>query len=215
LSGNGGTGADSGAGGSAAESQAEDASAGAAGELIDPGSGAAGGSKGSAGSGAVGGSGAGGSGAHGGNGGQGANLITNGDFSQGDSNWQLTYHNASGALLSTSREFCIQPSDYALSITLGWPKAPAAGITLVPGATYTFSYSAKSIFALTITAKIGEVTTPYTAALAADDIVDSSMPTFVHRFTAPSSLRAIGVAFDANISGDNFLCIYDVSLTKN
>jgi hypothetical protein len=226
MSGNGGPGADSGAGGSAADSGADDASAGAAGEPIVGSGGASGASNGSAGSGIAGRTGTGGSGGRAGSGGsgsggragssgQGANLIANGDFSQGDSNWLLTYHNTTGALLSTSNEYCIQPSDYALSITLGWPKSPTAGITLEPGASYSFSYSAKSIFALTITAKIGEVVTPYKAAVAADDIVDSSMPVFVHRFTAPSSLTAVGVAFDAKIGGDNFLCIYDVSLTKD
>jgi hypothetical protein len=142
------------------------------------------------------------------------NLITNGDFSQGDAGWTYEEHSGGGALvLSSEGEFCIQ-SNGNLSFTLGWPDNPANGVRLEPGVKYAFSYHAKVQHGQVITAKVGEVASPYASVISAQDVVDATELVFVHPFVAVAGVGAVGVAFNGTVPADNFVCFDDVNLER-
>lgn len=143
-----------------------------------------------------------------------SNLITNGDFSQGDAGWSYEEHSGGGALVvSTEGDFCIQ-SNGNLSFTLGWPASPAQGVQLEPGVKYAFSYHVKVLHGQVITAKVGEVASPYASVISAQDVVDASELVFVHPFVAIAGVGALGVAFNGNVPADNFVCFDDVKLER-
>jgi hypothetical protein len=142
------------------------------------------------------------------------NLITNGDFSQGDAGWSYEEHSGGGALVVSSEgDFCIQ-SNGNLSFTLGWPDSPAKGVLLEPGVKYAFSYHVKVLHGQVITAKVGEVALPYTSVISAQDVIDASELVFVHPFVAVAGVGAIGVAFNGTVPADNFVCFDDVRLKR-
>lgn len=142
------------------------------------------------------------------------NLITNGDFSQGDVGWSYEEHSGGGALVvSSGGDFCIQ-SNGNLSFTLGWPDSPAKGVRLEPGVKYAFSYHVKVLHGQVITAKVGEVATPYTSVVSAQDVVDATELVFVHPFVAVAGIGAVGVAFNGSVPAENFVCFDDVRLER-
>jgi hypothetical protein len=153
------------------------------------------------------------------------NLITNGDFCDGSNHWNVTYSGTRAADYTTSTAtggFCLQnTTDIYYALTLGWPTSTESGVTLEPGSSYTFSYSAGGA-SIVIVAKVGLTVSPWTAAFSALDSIGTNMADYSHTFSASSVSGTVGVAFTiADPSALSYfyypgqICIDNVSLTKN
>jgi hypothetical protein len=183
-------------------------------------SGGAGGSGDSGGGGAGGTSDSGGGGAGGAGGASNGNLITNGDFSNGSTDWQT--QDGSGTINVSGGQLCV--TGINTSVLLTWPVG-GNGAALTGGASYTFTYSAMATVPLTVDAKVGETNSPYTADFdtpSGSDAVTTSFMTFTHMFTESSSGdTSAGVAFTlaqgpTNVpSGETQVCFQNISLVQN
>ena len=153
----------------------------------------AGGQSGTGGSTSAGGqSGAGGSTSTGGQ--SGTNLIANGDFSSGDTDWSsdvasLTHSTSTGA-------YCITvPSGQVVNI--GWPNPPAVALNLPAGSGYTLSYQASSSgpLSITVSAKVGLSVSPYTADFqGATNTPGTSLQTYTESFSIANADTMAGLA---------------------
>jgi hypothetical protein len=146
------------------------------------------------------------------------NLITAGNFPQGTTLWAIT--SGPGTLAVDGGSGCVTLNGGGeVASTLGWP-APVGtpGLQLSPSASYTFSYSAEANSLVTIEAKVGQTTTPYVALFdTKTDIVGTSLSSFTHPFTTPSSASedmSIGLAFVLP-QVTNVVCFENVSLVQN
>ena len=187
----------------------------------DNGGGSGGSSSGAGGSngGGVGGSNGGGTGgSNAGTGGQSAgNLITNGDFSNGEANWGFPAMMGSITHAVTNGSLCVTLMPPSASVTIGYPPTGTAGFQLTAGSTYTFSYQASaSANNTTLTARVGQTVSPYDAPGSEwmNEPVGASLQTFTHTFTRASSDSSMGVAFNV-AGGPSTVCIDNVSLTPN
>jgi hypothetical protein len=148
----------------------------------------------------------------------GPNLITNGDFSMGTSDW-VPMPIADGTLAThpgPPPQLCVAVPSGEM-VVLAW----TPGVMLSPGATYTFTYSAMATPAVTVDAKVGHSSSPYTADFetpSGSDAVSTSFNTFVHSFTAPTSPveTSAGIAFGipqtGNVGAAETVCFEEVSL---
>jgi hypothetical protein len=148
----------------------------------------------------------------------GPNLITNGDFSMGTSYW-VPMPMADGMLATHSGpppQLCVAVPSGEM-VVLAW----TPGVMLSSGATYTFTYSAMATPAVTVDAKVGHSSSPYTADFetqSGSDAVSTSFSTFVHSFTAPTNPveTSAGIAFGipqaGNVGAAETVCFEEVSL---
>jgi hypothetical protein len=148
----------------------------------------------------------------------GPNLITNGDFSMGMSDW-VPKPMADGTLTilpGPPKQLCVAVPSGEM-VVLAW----TPGVMLSPGATYTFTYSAMATPAVTVDAKVGHSSSPYTADFetqSGSDAISTSFNTFVHSFTAPTSPveTSAGIAFGipqaGNVGAAETVCFEEVSL---
>jgi hypothetical protein len=145
----------------------------------------------------------------------GTNLITNGDFSQGTTLWG-TVPAPSLTLNVTGNELCVNAS--TTLITLAWPQnSTMAALTLSMSATYTLSYMARATQStLTVDAKVGHTTAPYTADFETpSDSVTTMLQPFTHTFMPPQDDSSTGLAFAFTSSGSQSVCFQSVSLVQN
>jgi hypothetical protein len=192
TSGSGGDGA-----GTAGTSGAAGSGPGAAGASGDAGSGGGPGTAGATGSGGSGGAtGTGGSGT-------GDNLIANGDFSAGSTNW----HTEMGTGNVNNGAYCV--SSPATTTLVGW-SAPA-GSTLSLSGGYKLSFQASG--SGTVHVKVGMAVDPFGPDFEANDGVSSSLQTFTHTFTANDGNA--GLAFSFMNAGTSTVCLDNVTLTTN
>jgi hypothetical protein len=112
------------------------------------------------------------------------NLITNGDFSAGDLDWDindgadptLNYDVASGAM-------CVTLGIDESFIAIGWPLDPLQALIL-DGAQYELSYQAwASSSDLEFTAKVGEAELPYDEHFEEVVLLSASVRNYSHGFT--------------------------------
>jgi hypothetical protein len=179
--------------------------------------GAAGTSLGGAGaSGSAGASGAAGTSGTGGVGGVTGNLITNGDFSQGELDWHITDAQGNPVMASLmDGAYCVYTGNTS---NVGWPDVPAKAISLEPGATYTLSFRTRGGYS-NAQARFGLAAPPYTPIFMSDwfyqpDASGSWTPR-TYQFSATGS-EASGLVFTVNFaSGSSFICFDDVVLVKN
>src|SRR5580698_5082027 len=148
----------------------------------------------------------------------GPTLITNGDFSMGTSYW-VPMPMADGMLATHSGpppQLCVAVPSGEM-VVLAW----TPGVMLSPGATYTFTYSAMATPAVTVDAKVGHSSSPYTADFetqSGSDAISTSFNTFVHSFTAPtnpvetSAGIAFGIPQTGNVGAAETVCFEEVSL---
>jgi hypothetical protein len=146
------------------------------------------------------------------------NVVTNGDFSQGATNWNIVAGN--GTFTASGGKGCVAVDANQLNqtVTLGWPEPPGSpGAVLLPGDSYTFSYSAASTTApVTMDAKVGQTTSPYTADFeTASDAVTTTVTPFSHTFTATTGDPSAGIAFAFMASAPETVCFQNVSLVQN
>ncbi len=184
------------------------------------GSGGKGGGSGGAGGGVGGVGGKGGSGGASGSGGTspGSNLIINGDFSNGLTEWGITLQ--AGSLTNSgvvSGQLCVTLGAYT-TVTLGWPSDTSTVFSLPSGGTYQLSYQARTTIGLAgFEIQVGQGVAPYTQIdfMTQADVPGSQLDTFTHTFSPALAEPQGGFAFNA-ISGaasGTVLCVDNVSLT--
>lgn len=134
----------------------------------------------------------------------GANLIVNGDFSQGATGWNGWV----GTLDVSSGAGCIVgPDEPAEAAGIGWDNG--TGVMLEVG-TYTFSFDIATDVTPTILARVGGIVEPYTSYGEQTFTAVSSGPqTIMVNITEPVTA---GLAFFIN---NGAACIDNASLTKN
>jgi len=155
-------------------------------------------------------------------GGAGTNLITNGDFSMGQTDWAIV--SGTGTISTPTGQLCVSVASGQVAI-LGWPETPGApNLPLTAGASYTLSYMAMATPAVIVDAKVGHTTSPYTADFetpTGSDAVTTSFTSFEHPFTAPTNPAetSAGVAFQipqtGNAAAAEMVCFEMVSLVEN
>ena len=141
-------------------------------------------------------------------GGTGTNLITNGDFSNGDTNWN--HDGASASHTVTDGVWCGQFLIHSVRIIAGWPDDTSQALSL--SGEYTFSFKMSLSGSATILAKIGRAVSPYTTDFQIMVAPGETLTTF--SYTVPINDPQAGVAFD--ITGNSpptTVCIDDVVLS--
>jgi endoglucanase len=148
----------------------------------------------------------------------GPNLISNGDFSSGQTGWMLAPPGHGTATASVMNgQICLTLSGTGSDpTTLGWSAGLAQGVALAAGATYQFSFDIVSQPALlSFENKIASTSPPH--AVDFDDTGDSLtgvLQTFVHTFASTGDPSA-GVAFVFDTGGfSEMACIGNVSLRQ-
>jgi hypothetical protein len=167
---------------------------------------------GGSGGGGAGGSGGGGTGGAGGGGGGGGastagNLITNGDFASGMTDWHV--ENGNGNI--NNGRFCItSPSS---SMLLGWT-APGPNVMLDGTKMYRLSYAASATSAnVRMHVKIALSVQPYTSDYEVDDTLNNTMRTFTHTFMPMNGTDAnMGIAITVPNGTNGTVCVDDVSI---
>ncbi len=138
------------------------------------------------------------------------NLIANGDFSQGDTNW----HFENGAASVNGTQYCT--TSINASALFGWQDA-STPLVLSNGQSYTLSYRASGSNNAVLHIKVAHAVSPYTPddyETSPDDQLTANLQTFTHTFTPTmGNDDNTGVAFFV-MSGQN-ICIASVSLVAN
>ncbi len=134
----------------------------------------------------------------------GPNLITNGDFSNGQTGWLLTAPSGSGITLSVADgQLCVTfPAGTYQEATLGWPADATQAVALPAGESFQFSFQASSTPSL---AQFGDLVGPATGSNRTDfqstnDSLFGGIQMFSHTFTSQGDSGA-GVAFNLNSLG--------------
>jgi hypothetical protein len=209
-----GSGGSTGTGGGATGGAAGSGSTGSGGAVS---SGGTTGSGGAAGNGATGSGGSATGGATGSGGsGSGTNLVTNGDFSQGMTGWNVS-ENTPMSMGVNNGQFCISLNSGTNEVIVGWGDGTAAA-NISASSTYTLSYQASASAGLSeFDAHVGQAVSPYTLDKdVGNETLTSSMQTFTHMFMPAQNDSQAGVAFLIKASGGtSMVCIDNVSLTQN
>jgi hypothetical protein len=140
------------------------------------------------------------------------NLVTNGDFSQGNAAWGISSGTATIGV--TNGELCVSAGSG--SIVLGWPQAPATALMLTSGSSYEFSYGARTMQGnLMVEAKVANSMSS-TNYMPVDsdsmDAVTSTAKTFTHSFTPSTTDPSAGIAFIFSLGNGQQACFTNVSL---
>jgi len=173
-----------------------------------PGSGGATGSGGAVSSGGA--TGSGGSSTGSGGSSAGPNLLANGDFSQGETNW----HFENGSANVNNGQYC--ETNTGSNALFGWQNMTTP-LTLSGSQMYTLSYKASGSGGAVLHIKVAHAVSPYTPddyETNPDDQLTASPQTFTHSFKPGQGDDSnTGVAFFV-MSGQN-ICISSVSLVAN
>jgi hypothetical protein len=144
----------------------------------------------------------------------GGNLITNGDFSNGSTNWGIPNGGTSSSGVNNGA-FCVTTSGTG-SVIVGWGDS-STSFNLMANVGYTLSYQASASMNLSsFEVHIGQVISPYNVDHQENnDKPGNSLQTFTHNFTVTSGDPQTGLAFVfAGPTGTN-VCFDNVSLTQN
>jgi hypothetical protein len=146
----------------------------------------------------------------GGSGTGGANLIINGDFSNGGTLWSVS-NPALASGPSNSGGYCvtIQPGQFPV---LGWPSDASMAASLHAGASYQISYDASSSGpgGVSFIVKVGQAVQPYATDFMSTDTLTSSMQTYSHTFQAAVDDPQAGVALEmTGVGADNTTVCFD------
>jgi hypothetical protein len=134
------------------------------------------------------------------------NLIANGDFSGGATNW----HTEGGTgNVNGSGAYCVTNPGAAL---IGWDAPAGSPLMLSSGKSYRISYQASG--AGTIHLKVGMASSPFGDIYTADDGIGGSLQTYTHNFTPTASNNA-GLAFTFSNAGTATVCVDNVTLVAN
>ena len=155
----------------------------------------------------------------------GPNLVNNGDFSQGTTDWHVT--DSSGNDLTTDSvnsdgAYCIgNPAITNGTQVIGWPVAVEDAAYLQASTTYALSFRAMSSSSYVyINPKVGEAISPYSDIYYLDRSYaqTTTWQTIQVTFSTNSNYLAttpVGIAFTVyNVDYDTTVCIDDVVLAK-
>lgn len=142
-------------------------------------------------------------------------LISNGDFSAGNADWNLTLQlGGAGVSTFTNGHACIQGNP-SVAFDFGWPSLASKAFVLEPGVPYTLSFRAVAGSPFTLIVKLGHVTTPYTAAYLTNTSLTTGWASYSFNVVAASGDSAAGLVFQGTLLSGNSVCFDDVSLVKN
>lgn len=161
-----------------------------------------------------------GSGGNSGTGGSsGSNLIINGDFSQGDTNWGVPNGNPSNMGVNNG-QYCLTLNNGSGQVVLGWGGTTVSA-NLSANVNYTLSFQASASSSLSgFDTHVGSAVSvggnyPLDKDLG-NDTIGTGLQTFTHMFTLTSGDAQAGLAFLISVStGTSTVCIDNVSLTAN
>jgi hypothetical protein len=119
------------------------------------------------------------------------NLLVNGDFSEGDQNWQFTDEINATAGVSDGA-FCVA-LDLGGYGVVGYPTG--APLSLSGATTYEFSFDAWGTGRPTITAKVGDAEVPFTDYTTMAVAVGVDVESYAQRFVQLQDDPTAGVAF--------------------
>jgi hypothetical protein len=147
----------------------------------------------------------------------GANIITNGDFSNGLIGWGLTTDTGTlaGQMISNG-QLCMTLGTYT-TVTLGFPGDLSGAFALTGGVSYQISYQASTTVSVgKLEVKLGSDLPPYTQTefLTDADVPGSAPLTFTHQFSVATTDPQAGLAFNI-VSGPSIsttVCVANVSL---
>lgn len=146
----------------------------------------------------------------------GENLIANGDFSDGSTNWQITQADTGVTYGMSGASYCVSLPSYSEAY-FGWGNS-LTSVAIAGGYGYTFSYTVSSTDELySFQAKIGHTVTPYTVVYSTTTDSPGPTPTtFSHSFTPTYSDTGAGIAFYLYAySTGATVCFADVSLVRH
>jgi len=147
----------------------------------------------------------------------GTNLVTNGDFTQGQMFWKYILNGGGNDSHGvTNVMFCAAIGNQ--SVTIGWDPSPGPALMLASGTHYRFSYKASASTALiTFTSKVGHAVDPFGTDFQQDVQVPTNLTSFMHDFTPNNPDDQTGIAFiiQGPNTGTSNVCIDDVSLVAN
>jgi hypothetical protein len=133
----------------------------------------------------------------------GNNLIANGDFSDGATNW----HTENGTGNVNGGAYCVgSPSGSTL---VGYA-APTGTMLSLSGA-YKLTFQASG--GGTVHVKIGMAVSPYSADYEGNSSISSGLQTYTHNFTANDNNA--GIAFTFMNAGTSTVCLDNVALVQN
>jgi hypothetical protein len=146
------------------------------------------------------------------------NLIVNGDFSNGVTDWKITLD--AGSLMNSgvlNGQLCVTFGAYT-TITLGWPSDTTTVFALQAGTPYRLSYQADTTIGLAgFEVQVGQGVAPYTQLdyMTQADVPGSQLATFTHTFTPTVAEPQGGFAFNiiSGASSGMVVCVDNVSLT--
>lgn len=148
-------------------------------------------------------------------GGGGSNLIINGDFSNGMTDWAIPNGTPTNPGV-TGGQFCLTLATNN-NVILGWGDTSTSAVVNT-GTNYTLSYQAKSTSALSMfEVHLGQVVSPYNVDYNDNtDAPSTGLTTFTHNFTVNTSDSQAGLAFVMTATtGTPTVCIDNVSLRSN
>jgi hypothetical protein len=138
------------------------------------------------------------------------NLLANGDFSQGATNW----HFENGTANVNGTQYCT--SSISSGGLFGWQNM-STPLVLMNGQSYTLSYRASGSNSAVLHIKVAHAVSPYTPddyETSSDDQLTGSLQTYTHTFTPTAGNDDnTGVAFFV-MAGQN-ICIANVVLVAN
>jgi hypothetical protein len=153
--------------------------------------------------------------------GTGTNLVTNGSFADGTTDWGITYGTATVSIVGGDLCVAVAAANDTTTIVLGWPEPTGtAGVPLSATGSYTFSYTAHATKeAVTMDAKVGDTVGPNFLPVdfvSETDAVATTATTFTHPFTPASGADpTAGIAFTFVAGVAQSLCFANVSLVEN
>jgi len=145
----------------------------------------------------------------------GSNLVTNGDFSNGEMFWNVIINNGGNADHSVQGGALCVTVSMNQSVTLGWAADAGSPLQLQSGSMYQLSYRAQASTMLgTFTAKVGHAVPDYATDFQMDEQVGNGFSTFTHTFTTDHADDQTGIAFILQGAGQSsMVCVDDVTLT--
>jgi hypothetical protein len=149
----------------------------------------------------------------------GPNLIVNGDFSQGDTNWSVPNGTPTSKGVQNG-QYCVTLSSGSGQVVVGWG-GTSVSANLSANLNYTLSFQASASSSLSgFDTHVGSAVSvggsyPVDKDFGTDTI-GNGLQTFTHMFTLTSADTQAGVAFLISVSsGTPTVCIDNVSLTAN
>jgi hypothetical protein len=143
------------------------------------------------------------------------NLITNGDFSQGMTNWNLTGSPSSSGV--NNGEYCMMVTMAQGQIILGWGGSTTS-LNLMANVAYTLTYQARASNGATVDVHIGQAVGSFNLDKdLGNDSPGSGTQTFTKMFTLTTADPQAGVAFLVSTSstGGSMVCFDNLVVTQN